>query len=272
MVLALYGFFTYVQKYAADQTIVQRYLVADSNRQAIKGTLLGALLCIPVWSLFLLIGSCVWSFYQIEGTVLPAHIEKADQVFPYFVMHELPTGLSGLIIAALLAAAMSSLDSDLNCLSAVFVEDYFKRAKPDATDKQCLLLGKATVVVAGIASVCIALLLAKSEGTALSLAFLISSIVSGGLAGLFCLAFLTPRANTPGATIGIVACVLFTAWATLTSKEIVDLGDYNFTLHKYMIGVFSHIVLFGCGLLASLLFPADGTSRPFTLWGWLEKR
>ena len=272
VVLALYGFFTYVQKYAADQTIVQRYLVAKSHREAIKGTMLGALLCIPVWALFLLIGSCVWSFYQIEGTVLPDHIQKADQVFPYFVMHELPAGLTGLILAALIAAAMSSLDSDLNCLSAVVVEDYFKRAKPAATDRQCLVVGKLTVVAAGAASVSIALALATTEGTALSLAFLISSIVSGGLAGLFFLAFLSYRANARGAYIGILACILFTAWATLTSKKTVNWGDFNFPLHGYMIGVLNNIVLLVFGYLGSLLFPAEERTREMTLWGWLEKR
>ena len=210
VVLALYGFFTYVQKYAADQTIVQRYLVAKSHRTAIKGTLFGALLCIPVWTLFLFIGSCVWSYYQLQGTTLPDHIQKADQVFPYFVMHELPMGLTGLIIAALIAAAMSSLDSDLNCLSAVVVEDYYKRAKPDATDRQCLLIGKLTVVAAGVTSVLIAVALVTTEGTALSLAFLITSIISGGLAGLFFLAFLAPRAmpRAPTSAFSPAFCLL----------------------------------------------------------------
>ena len=204
--------------------------------------------------------------------MLPDHIEKADQVFPYFVMHELPAGLTGLILAALIAAAMSSLDSDLNCLSAVVVQDYFKRARPAATDPQCLVVGKITVVAAGAASVLIALALARTEGTALSLAFLISSIVSGGLAGLFFLAFLSSRANARGAYIGILACILFTTWATLTSKKTVDWEDYNFPLHGYMIGVLNNIILLVFGYLGSLLFPAEEPTRAMTLWGWLEKR
>ncbi len=92
IVLFLYGFFWYLQKYTADQTVVQRYLVAKRDRDAIRGVALGAGLCVPVWALFMLIGTCTWSFYKLTGETLPKYIVKADQVFPYFLTVHLPVG------------------------------------------------------------------------------------------------------------------------------------------------------------------------------------
>ena len=126
IVLVMYGFFWYLQKYTADQTVVQRYLVAKSDRAAIRGVALGAVLCVPVWTLFMLIGTCTWSFFKLTGEKLPAYITKADQVFPYFLTMHLPVGMAGLFMASLMGAAMSGLASDLNCLAVVGVEDFYR--------------------------------------------------------------------------------------------------------------------------------------------------
>lgn len=269
LVSALYGVSVYVQKYATDQTVVQRYLVAKSNREALRGTLLGALLCIPVWALFLFIGSCLWSYAQLGGMSLPAHIDRADEVFPYFIVQELPQGLTGLVIAALIATA---IDADLNSFGVVVVEDYYRRLRPASTDRERLFVGKVAVVGAGLGTIGIAAVLAQSEGTALTVAFQIASIVSGGVTGLFALAFLCQRATPGGAYTGILAGVLFTVWATLTSKGQLDFGRFNYTLHPYLIGVFCTAVLFIVGLLASPLFAPRSDAPPLTLWTWLRAR
>ena len=94
IVLVMYGIFWYLQKYTADQTVVQRYLVAKSDRAAIRGVTLGAMLCVPVWTLFMLIGTCTWSFFKLTGEKLPAYITKADQVFPYFLTMHMPVGMA----------------------------------------------------------------------------------------------------------------------------------------------------------------------------------
>jgi SSS family solute:Na+ symporter len=100
-VLLIYGFFWYLQKYTADQTIVQRYLIAKSDRGALRGVGLGAFLCVPAWALFMMIGTCTWTFYRLTGEKLPAYITKADQVFPHFLSTHLPVGMAGLILASL---------------------------------------------------------------------------------------------------------------------------------------------------------------------------
>jgi solute:Na+ symporter, SSS family len=274
IVLALYGFFWYLQKYTADQSLVQRYLAAKSERGALKGVALGAVLCIPAWALFMLIGTLLWSFYRLTGETLPAYIVKADQVFPYFITTHLPNGLAGLFIASLFGAAMATLSSDLNCLSLVAVEDFFRKLRPNSTDRQRLVMAKLMVGVCGAVAVLFAIQLAQTRGTALGLWYTISAIVAGGLAGLFLLAFFCDRASKRGAWVGIVASLVFTTWGTLTVNhgKIVDLGIYNFPFHDYLIGVTGHVVLLVVGYGASLLLPDTGKSlRHLTMWGWLER-
>jgi SSS family solute:Na+ symporter len=282
VVMALNGVFYALQKYGTDQTIIQRYLTAKSDREAIRAALTGVLLCVPVWTIFMFIGTALHSFYQISRLPLPPGI-KAEQVFPHFMMTQLPPGAVGLVLSGLVAAAISTLDADLNCLAAVAVEDYYARFKRNASDRSKLIVGKLVVIGCGIAAVLIASLYIKLGGEGvLGIVFNLYAIFSGGLAGLFLLGLLTRRANRQGVSIGIVACVIFTAWATLTTTEIsaagggerllLDLGRYNFSHHTYMLGVYSHLILFAVGYGASLLFPADNPERNLMIHGWLDRR
>ena len=273
LVLAIYGFFFYLQKYTADQTVVQRYLIARSDRSALRGIALGAGLCLPVWTAFMLIGSLLWSFYRLTGETLPSSITKADQVFPHFLVTHLAPGLGGLFIAALAGSAMSMLASDMNCLALIGVEDFYRFARPRSTDRERLRVGRAVVVLSGCAAAALALRLAHTQGTALSLYYTITAIVAGGLAGLFLLAFLFREATRAGAIAGIVVSLLFTVWATLTAGRGAPwFGRFRFPWHDYMIGAVGHVVLLLVGLLFSYLWPG---SRPRasekTLWGWLAQ-
>jgi SSS family solute:Na+ symporter len=274
LVLSLYGIFYYLQKYTGDQCIVQRYLVAKSDRAALRGVALGATLCLPVWTLFMLIGTLCWAFYRTTGEQLPAHVGKADQVFPYFITTHIPPGLAGLFLAALFGAAMANLSSDLNSLAAVGVEDYYRVARPDSTDRQRLWVAKAIVAFFGFLCVVFATALAHTHGTALSLYYTISAIVAGGLVGLFLLGFLFERPGRAAANIGIVASLLFTTWATLTLNggKLWNLGRFNFPMHDYMIGVFSHLVLLGASMAAALVFPnRRAEARGLTFWEWRRR-
>ena len=273
-VLTIYGIFQYLQKYVADQTLVQRYLVAKTDRDAVKGVALGALLCIPVWALFMLIGTLVWAYYQLSHDALPAGIAP-DKVFPHFLATKIPAGLAGLFMASLFSAAMAMLSSDLNCLSVVGVEDFYRRLRPQATDAQRLFVGKLIVAVCGALAVLVAVVIAWKSERVLSFWFTTSSVVAGGLAGLFLLAFLSPRANRQGATAGIVAGLLVTTYATLTSGKdrVIDLGAWNYTWTGVTIGVIAHFVVLIVGYLASLPFAGEASAtRAMTLWGWLDRR
>jgi SSS family solute:Na+ symporter len=271
LTLVLYGFFFYLQRYTADQTVVQRYLVAPTDRAAIRGATMGSLLCIPVWTLFMLIGTLCWAFYRTGSERLPPYITKADQAFPYFITSQIPHGLAGLFLAALFGAAMANLSSDFNSLAAIGVEDYYRAIRPHASERGRLIVAKVIVAAAGTLCVVIATILARSQGSALSLWYNMSAIAASGLAGLFLLAFLSERASAIAAYIGIAACLVVTAWATLTlgGGAIWNLGRFNFPMHSYMIGVVGHVILLGVGYAASFVFPnRDPATRDLTFWGW----
>lgn len=273
VVLVIYGLFFYLQKYTADQTVVQRYLIARSDRAALRGVALGAGLCLPVWAGFMLIGSLLWSFYRVTGEALPASLTKADQVFPHFLVTHVPSGLAGLFVAALLGSAMAMLASDMNCLSVIVVEDFYLTFRPQSTDRQRLRVGKIVVAASGVSAAMVALRLVHSQGSALSLYYTITAIVAGGLAGLFLLAFLFPRATRQGAIAGIMVSLVVTAWGTVTAGgKMLDLGRWNYHWHEYMLGAVGHVVLLAVGVAGSLLLPGVPAMPELTLQGWRQIR
>ncbi|MDD2560285.1 MAG: sodium:solute symporter [Bacteroidales bacterium] len=280
-VMVINGVFYALQKYGTDQTIVQRYLTAKSDKEAKKAAYIGVGLSVPVWALFMLIGSALYIFYNSGTAVLPEGI-NADQVFPHFIINELPVGITGLVIAALVAAAISSLDSDMNCLAAIGVEDYYQRMKPNCSDKQRLNAGRILVAVSGLASIGVASLYAVWEGEGvLGVVFELYAIFSAGIVGIFLLGLFSKRANKQGLYIGLLVCVLFTAYAVLTSTSIevggskrliLDLGSLNFPHHKYMLGVYSHLIVLIVGYVASLFFPKPQLENGLTIFDYKKQK
>ena len=282
--MVLNGIFYALQKYGTDQTIVQRYLAAKNDHEAKKAAYIGVMMSVPIWALFMFIGTALFAYYHAQGAPLLPEGIKADEVFPYFIAHELPVGIRGLIIAALAAAAISSLDSDLNCLSAIAVQDYYMRFRRQATDQQQLRFGKWMVVVAGAGAIGVAALYISWGGEGvLGALFSLYAIFSAGIVGIFILGLFSRRANKQGLYIGIAAAVLFTAYAVLTSTKVdidgngvketlLDLGDWNFTHHKYMLGVYSHLIVLIVGYLASFLFKTPLADKELTIWGYLEEK
>ena len=273
--LALYGLFFYLQKFTTDQTVVQRYLAARTDRQALRGAMLGAALCLPAWTAFMLIGSLLWAFYRITALALPSSVTRPDQVFPHFMVTQMPIGIAGLFLAALFGAAMSMLASDLNCLAVILVHDFYETIVPGRPDKSLLRLGKLSIAVCGALAMAVALRLAHTQGSALALYYTITAIVAGGLAGLFLLAFLLPRAGRAAALLGIAINLIFTAWATLTMNHGAqfNLHRWNYPWHEYTIGAVGNLLLLAVAAIAAPLLPRSLSSQPpLTLWSWLASR
>lgn len=279
-VMVVNGIFYAIQKYGTDQTIVQRYLTAKDDRSAEKAAYIGVLASVPIWTLFMFIGTCLFAYYKIEGG-LPEGI-KSDDVFPYFIATQLPVGVKGLIVSALVAGAISSLDSDLNCFAAIGVQDFYVRRHPESTDRQRLLVGRRIVALAGLAAIVIAAIYAYWDGEGiLGVLFGLYAIFSSGIVGLFLLGLLSRRANKEGLWVGLAVCILFTAYAVLTSSKftiggekriLLDLGAWNFTHNKMMLGVYSHLIVFAVGWAASYLFPRRAVDEDLTIYGYLKKR
>jgi solute:Na+ symporter, SSS family len=279
VVMAINGAFYAIQKYGTDQTVVQRYLTAKTDKGAIRASLLGILLTVPVWMIFMFIGTALFVFYRQQP--LPEGL-RPEAVFPYFIMTRLPVGVVGLILSAMISAAICSLSADLNSLGAVGVEDYYKKIRPNRTDKEYLRAGRWIVLFSGILSIFIAMLYinAGSEGV-LGIVFTLYAIFSGGIVGIFLLGLFSARANRQGVNIAIIVCIIFTAYAFLTSTQIglgenkkllLDLGDYNFGHDKLMLGVYSHLIVIIVGWVASLFFPKPVLDKNLLYSGWRENR
>lgn len=279
VVMAINGGFYAIQKYGTDQTVVQRYLTADTDKSAIRASLMGIFLTVPVWTMFMFIGTLLFVFYKQNPLPTTVH---ADAVFPYFMMTQLPTGIVGFILSALISAAICSLSADLNALAAVGVEDYYKKMQPNKSDAEYLKMSKLIVVFSGFLSLLIGFfyLQAGSEGV-LGIVFTMYAIFSGGIVGIFLLGLFSDRANTQGVNIGIAVCILFTAYAFLTSTQIglgndkhllLDLGKFNFPHHKLMLGVYSHIVVMVVGYFASLFFPKPTIDQNLLFSNWWKER
>jgi SSS family solute:Na+ symporter len=278
IVMIINGSFYAIQKYGTDQTVVQRYLTAKTDKSAIRASFMGILLTVPIWTMFMFIGTALFVFYKQQG--LPQGMQ-AEGVFPYFIMTRLPTGVVGFIVAALISAAICSLSADLNSLAAVGVEDYYKKAKPGRTDKQYLFASKTFVVISGLISIIIgALYLSTGNEGVLGVVFTLYAVFSGGIVGIFLLGLFSARANRQGVNIGIIACILFTAYALLTStpvglknpKLLLDFGNFNFTHHKLMLGVYSHLVVIVVGFIASLFYPKPVLQENLLYSSWKANR
>lgn len=276
-VMVINGFFYALQKYGTDQTIVQRYIASKSDKDAIKAAKFGVYSSVVAWMLFMLIGSLLYVYYHNGTAVLPADM-KSDQVFPYFIGTQLPVGVVGLVLSALVAAALSTLQSDLNSLSAVGVEDFYQRLKPNSTDKQRLRMGRLLVFFAGILMSIVAYLYINWDGEGvLGVVFDLYAIFSAGIVGIFILGLFSRRANKQGLYFGIGASILFTAYAILTTMEIdgkliLDLGSLNFPHHTLMLGVYSHLIVLVVGYFASLFFKTEKADDELTIYGYLKAK
>ncbi|MGV3640287.1 MAG: sodium:solute symporter, partial [Adhaeribacter sp.] len=141
-VILVYGIFINLQNYGIDQNYVQRYLTARSDAEARQSTLLGSLLYLPVSLLFFFIGTALFAYYQARPALLPEAYRAegmADKVFPYFIVHGLPAGLTGLLIAAIFAAGMSTVSTSINSSATVILSDYYKRYfRPQAGEQESM--------------------------------------------------------------------------------------------------------------------------------------
>jgi SSS family solute:Na+ symporter len=241
----------WTRRYATDQHIVQRYLVAKSDAAATRAAFWSAMLCAPIFGGFMFAGACLAGFFQLAHAPLPP---SADSAMPWFLVHYMPTGLLGLVVAAILAASMSTVSADLSSVGTVLTVDYYQYLFPNASDQARVWCGRVMIVLSGILIVVIGLLLLPDKDSLplMERFVTITSILSGGTLGLFCLGFFTRTATRRGCYIGMAACVVFMAWAILTEPQehLVDLR-FNFPFNPVLIGLCSHLVLFGTGYLSS---------------------
>ena len=211
----LYGVCINLQNYGIDQSFTQRYIAAKDDRSAAKSAFSGAMMYIPGTFLFVMVGTLLWMFGATHPGLIPAEVSaQSDAVFPWYIVHWLPHGISGLLVAAIIAAAMSTVAATLNSGSTVLLEDYYKRFFPGKADAgRNIRFLRAMTVLLTVASVCVAVAV-MNVSSALTVWWGMQSVLSGGMLGLFLLGAYSKRTTSTQAAVATVLGVLVVVFIT----------------------------------------------------------
>jgi len=255
-VVLVYGLVINLQNFGVDQNYVQRYHTAKSDEEARKSLWLGGLLYVPISAVFFFIGTALFCYYTAHPGNLPAEYRlpgKSDSVFPYFIVTVLPPGVTGLLIASVFAAAMSTISSSLNSSATVILNDYYQRYfRPQATERQKMRVLYATTIVVGFLGTGIALAMI-SVRSALDAWWTLAGVFGGGMLGLFLLGFLSRRASSRAAVAGVLAGVLVILWMSLSPGWTGTLAALRSPFHSFLIIVFGTAAILVVGFAATVL-------------------
>ena len=247
-VLLLGGMGANLISYGSDQTVIQRYLTTSNEKEAARGIWTNAILTVPASLIFFGLGTVLFVFYKTHPQSLGATLERSDALFPWFIVTQLPAGIAGLLIAGIFAAAMSSLDSSMNSVSAAFTTDFYRRFKSENNDDgHCLAVARIVTVVIGLTGMAFAMAMATWDIESLWGEFTkYIGLFGGGLGGLFLLAILTRCANSRGVMIGLAASAVLQYFLNVRNM-----------VHGILFAATGLISCFVIGYLSSLLLPGD---------------
>ena len=254
-VVLIYGLFINLQNYGIDQNFVQRYMTTSTEKKAKSSALFGSLLYLPVSLVFFYIGTALFAFYIARPELLPAELKlpgSADKVFPYFIVNRLPDGITGLLIAAVFAAGMSTVSTSLNSTATIIYNDYYKKYfTRNATEKSSMKVLYISSLLFGIMGTFIALVLVGVESV-LDAWSSLASIFSGGMLGLFFLAFLSKKIRNTDAAIGVITGVLVIIWMSLSPLYFTtgNLLAFKSPFHSNLTIVFGTITILLTGFVS----------------------
>ena len=252
-VCLIYGIFTNLQNYGIDQSYVQRYHTAKNEKEAKFSALFGGYLFIPVSAVFFMIGTGLYAFYKVHPGILPDGV-GADYVFPFFIVNELPVGLTGLLIASIFAAGMSTIATSVTSSSTIILTDYYQRFRKHAGNRERMLVLKLSSVGVGVAGILVAFAF-MSVQSALDAWWALSSIFSGGMLGLFLLGYISKKARNVDAVLGVICGIIVVVWMSLSPIFFKDgfMSEYTSPFHANLTIVFGTIVIFLAGFLSMRL-------------------
>jgi len=194
------GTFFITASHGTDQLIVQRLLAARGEKQSVTALLASGVAILFQFALFLTVGVMLWAFYRVPS----GRFGTPDRIYPTFIVKQMPHGISGLLIAAILAAAMSNLSAALNSLSSSAIMDFYLRLRPQAGERQRLQLSRLATVLFALVLFGLAVLSLHKAGRVVEVGLQIASVAYGALLGVFLLGVLTRRANQRGAMVGML--------------------------------------------------------------------
>jgi solute:Na+ symporter, SSS family len=194
------GTFFTVASHGTDQLIVQRLLAARGQKQSMTALISSGFAILFQFALFLVVGVMLWAFYRVPS----ASFGRPDRIYPTFIVNRMPHGISGLLIAAILAAAMSNLSAALNSLSSSAIVDFYARFRPQSDEKTKMRLARIATFVWALVLFALAIIALHKGGRVVEVGLQIASVAYGALLGAFLLGILTRRANQAGAMLGMV--------------------------------------------------------------------
>ncbi|WP_273565575.1 sodium:solute symporter family transporter [Maribacter halichondriae] len=251
-VMIIYGITENVRNLMADQNYTQKYTSVATEKEAKKSVWIAMLIYLPLTAIFLYIGTALFSFYGGESHILIDAITRGDEVFPYFIATELPVGIKGLMIAAIMAASMSTVDSALNSSATVLFIDFYKKYfKPRASEKDSLRFLRFSTVIWGILGVAFALLMIKAK-SALDVWWQISGIFGEGILGLFLLAIYNVKITKLQGILSVAFSILVIVWGTFLRDLPESYSWLQCNLDPIIIGATSTAALLGLAILFAL--------------------
>jgi SSS family solute:Na+ symporter len=289
----LYGIFINLMNFGLDQNFVQRYFTAKTDRDATVSVWISVLMFPVVSAVFFFIGTGLFSLYQTDATLLnevrtqvaetrliqagepvtesslavtaaglaPADI--GDKALPHFIATRMPAGLAGLLIAAIFAAAMSSMDTSLNSSATVFYCDIYKRSiRPDADERESMRVLYIATLICGVAGTLTALAMLRVK-SALDAWWTLQGVFTGGMLGLFLLGFLSRRARNSHAILAVLIGMLAIVWLSISHTNLwpAAWAGWASPLHPFLTMVLGTTLIVLTGTAAASFAPHKG-ARP----------
>jgi solute:Na+ symporter, SSS family len=260
-VVLLYGFFINLNNFGMDQNYVQRYHAAASAKEASRSVWLCVLLYVPVSLVFFFIGTSLYSYAQLNPDFTeaistraansPGVIVQADKVLPFFMATRIPAGVAGIIIAALLSAAMSTISSGMNASATVFTTDIFRRyIRSDISDRQNLRVLRVSTVIFGLLGMAIALSMIGTSSL-LDVWWKLSGIFAGGVLGIFLLGIMSRTTKNREAVIAAIIGAAVIIWIIFSNLLPQKYSFIKNPFHESMIIVIGTMTILLTGLLFS---------------------
>ena len=242
-VTLVYGIFINLQNYGIDQNYIQRYKSTKDVKSARFSALFGGLIYLPVSLLFFIIGTALFVYYQVQPGLLPENI-TGDQVFPYFIVHGLPPGITGLLIAAIFSAGMSTVSTSVNSSATIVLTDFFEHNEKVISEKKRMQVLYITSLIFGLLGTGMGLAMMSVQST-LDAWWSLASLFSGGTLGLFLLGYMTKKTKRIPVFIGVLLGIALIFWISLSGQSL---------FHNYLAIVLGTILIFGVGFSVSYLF------------------
>ena len=285
-VVLAFGLFDNLRNFGVDQGYVQRYIAARSDRDAARSVWIGALLYVPVSALFLFIGSSLYAFYEthpedmqavreivaeqrlMQAGVAPdaadyarqldrtaaglTNADLGDRVFPHFIATRLPEGVRGLLIAAVFAAAMSTVSTSLNSSATLVMSDFYRRlVRPDADDRRQLNVLRVATLAWGAMGTATALALVQLTDSVLDVWWLLSGVLGAAIIGLFLLGLMVPGVRGRAAALVVGFGLYVIAWMVVSRSEAwpVELARMASPFHPLLVVVIGPTIMVALGMV-----------------------